>query len=45
MKPTPTSHVWHKYKAIPWVVCRACGLVALNNNRTRRAVRRGCEKE
>jgi hypothetical protein len=40
-----TPHKWRKYRAIPWLVCRCCGLVWLNNRVTRLAVRAGCEKE
>ena len=30
------------YKAIPWLVCRYCGLVYLKNAPTQWAIRKGC---
>ena len=29
-------------RRIPWLVCSRCGLVYLNNEATRRAIRAGC---
>lgn len=28
----------------PWVVCKHCGLVGLNNDATRKAIKEGCWK-
>ena len=42
MKKTP--HEPKKLGRLPWPVCSACGLVYLRNERTREAVRAGCEK-
>jgi hypothetical protein len=39
-----SPHVWFKYRALPWLVCKFCGLVRLRNESTERAVRRGCEQ-
>lgn len=36
-------HVPSKLKCIPWLVCRCCGLVYLNNEATRKAIKKGCE--
>jgi hypothetical protein len=36
-------HVPHKIKYIPWMYCRCCGLVYLNNEATRKAIKKGCE--
>lgn len=35
-------HQTHKYKRIPWLVCRKCGLVFLNNEPTKIAIKLGC---
>jgi hypothetical protein len=40
-----TPHKWRKYRSLPWLVCRCCGLVWLNNDVSRRAAKAGCEKE
>lgn len=37
------GHVWKKFRPIPWLVCRKCGLVLLRNVATERAVRKGCD--
>lgn len=42
--PKKTPHVPTKLKAIPWLVCKHCGLVYLHNEATRRAIKEGCEK-
>lgn len=31
-------------KRFPWPVCRFCGLVYLKNERTKKAIRKGCWK-
>lgn len=36
------DHRWFKRKMLPWFICRGCGLVWLNNERTATAVRRRC---
>jgi hypothetical protein len=43
-KPALTPHVTKKLRGLPWVFCRFCGLVYLNNEPTREAIRRGCDK-
>jgi hypothetical protein len=32
-----------KWRPIPWMVCKLCGLVYLNNDLSRRAIRLGCD--
>lgn len=39
------GHVWRKWRAIPWEVCRRCGLVALRNEATERRIRAGCDAD
>lgn len=34
-----------RIKRFPWVICSHCGLVSLNNESTRKAMREGCEQE
>lgn len=40
-----TPHIPKKVRQLPWPYCRCCGLLYLNNDVTRRAIRAGCEKE
>jgi hypothetical protein len=37
-------HVTRKFKAIPWLVCRFCGLVFLRNALTEHHIRLGCDR-
>ena len=39
------AHQPTKRRGIPWLVCRACGLVFLHNALTRWCIRRGCNHE
>lgn len=39
------AHQWVKWKSIPWLVCKRCGLVWLKNLATSLAVRKGCDCE
>jgi hypothetical protein len=39
-----TPHEPKKLGRLPWPVCGSCGLVYLRNERTREAVRGGCDK-
>lgn len=41
--PKVTPHQWAKRKALPWPVCRCCGLVQLRNPLTAWCVARGCD--
>lgn len=31
-----------KYRSIPWLVCKWCGLMYLRNEPTRKAIKLGC---
>ena len=42
IKPKIIEHRFVTYKMIPWPVCIQCGLVALKNERTEKAIRKGC---
>lgn len=38
-----TPHRWHRPKVAPWLqYCWRCGLVALKNERTEKAIKAGC---
>lgn len=39
------GHSWFKWRAIPWEVCRRCGIVALRNEATARKIRAGCDAD
>lgn len=36
------THAFKQHKRIPWPMCRHCGLLALRNEATRRAMRAKC---
>lgn len=37
------KHSPQKVKFIPWLMCKSCGLIYLNNRPTRKAVKLGCD--
>jgi hypothetical protein len=38
-----TPHAMYKlFKRLPWFVCKHCGLVNLQNEATKKALRQGC---
>lgn len=36
-------HSFNPVKFMPWPVCKYCGLIGLNNKRTRKAARKECK--
>lgn len=36
------NHIFVSVKVIPYQVCRKCGLIALKNKRTRKAINKSC---
>lgn len=36
------AHQWHKPKRLPWPWCIHCGLLALKNDVTKRAIKAEC---
>lgn len=36
-------HKWRRYRFLPWEVCSRCGLIALRNEPTEKAIRLGCD--
>jgi len=45
IKPNIIPHRFISYKILAWPVCIQCGLVALKNERTEKAIKRGCKIE
>ena len=44
MEQAPKQHAWYAtgMKGIPWAVCGKCGLIKLNNPRTKKRAKQAC---